>query len=289
MARRAGTGAVVALAIALVDGALAVAAPAGAGEPVVGGESSDPGEYPATGALVRGVSYRCTATLIAPDVAITAAHCLVDEGFGDFSFTLDPDLNDDLDGLVPVIAFHQHPYFHSEGDFNELAQRNDLGVFILERPIESIAPESLGDMADNLSLTSGSEMQLCGYGRDTWADTSSDGVKRDALVHVDMMTPWELQSADEDPQPCRGDSGGPVFVETAGGRRIAGVVSRAVGGERMCSTGAIYTRVAPYLAWVETASLDRDMGGCSATRGSGCPWLALLGSLALVGRRRARR
>jgi len=289
MARRAGTGAVVVLVLALVEGALAVAAPAGAGQPIVGGESSGPGEYPATGALVRGVSYRCTATLIAPDVAVTAAHCLVDEGYGDFSFTLDADLTDELDDLVPVIAFHQHPYFHSDGDFKELAQRNDLGVFILEQPIEGVAPESLDDMADIQSLTSGSEMQLCGYGRDTWGDMRSVGVKRDALVHVDQMTAWELQSADEDPQPCRGDSGGPVFVETAAGRRIAGVVSRAVGGERMCSTGAIYTRVAPYLEWVETASLDRDMGGCSASGGSGCPWLALLGSLALVRRRRARR
>jgi secreted trypsin-like serine protease len=290
MARRARTGAMLALAVVGGASSSAAAAPTGV-EAIVGGESSDPGEYAATGALVRGASYRCTATLIAPDVAITAAHCLIDEGFGDFAFTLDTDVTDTLDDLVPIIAFHQHPAFHLDGDFSELAQRNDVGVLILERPITDVPVERLDDAADVLSLATGSQLQLCGYGRDTWADVRSVGVKRDAVVYVDTMTTWELQSIDEDPQPCRGDSGGPVFVETKLGRRIAGVVSRAVGGERMCSTGAIYTRVAPYIDWVEKASLDRDMDGCAAAGGSGggACWLMLVGALPLARRRRARR
>ena len=288
MARRARIGAV--LALVLVDGnvSTAAASPAVGEQAIVGGESSDPGEYAATGALLRGPSYRCTATLIAADVAITAAHCLVDEGWGDFSFTLDADVSDSLDDLVPVLAFHQHPDFQLEGDFKQLGQRNDVGVLILEQPILGVPVERLDDADDVQSLSTGSQLQLCGYGREAWADQRSVGVKRDALVYVDTMTTWELQSVDEDPQPCRGDSGGPVFVDTEAGRRIAGLVSRAVGGERSCATGAIYTRVAPYTEWVEKASLDRDMGGCSAGGGSGCPWLLLVGSLALA-RRRARR
>src|SRR5688572_15111716 len=55
---------------------------------IVGGVSTGPDDYPATGMLMRGRHYRCTATLIAPDVAITAAHCLNETGFGEFAFSL---------------------------------------------------------------------------------------------------------------------------------------------------------------------------------------------------------
>lgn len=256
---------------------------------IIGGESTDPGEYAATGALVRGRTYRCTATLIAPDVAITAAHCLVDQGWGDFSFTLDADLTDSIDDLIPILAFHEHPDYHAGGAQDRIGQRNDIGVLILAQPIEGIEVERLDVGGDPYSLSDGSELSLCGYGRDAWSNQRTAGVKRDAVVYVDDMTTWELQSVDEDPQPCKGDSGGPLFAETADGRRIAALVSRAVGAENMCASGAIYTRIEPYIDWVEQASLDRDNGGCAAAAGGGGgAWIALLGWLVMARRRRAR-
>lgn len=293
MAPRAGARAL--LAIITVEGAGFTVGEARAGgrevvEPaIIGGESTDPGEYPATGALVRGRTYRCTATLIAPDVAITAAHCLVDEGWGDFSFTLDANLTDSVDDLIPVLAFHQHPNYDAGGAQNSIGRRNDVGVIILEEPIEGIEVERL-DGSDLYSLGDGSELSLCGYGRDSWSNQRTAGVKRDAVVFVDDMTDWELQSADEDPQPCKGDSGGPLFATTADGRRVAALVSRAVGGESMCASGAIYTRMEPYIDWIEKASLDRDTGGCAAAaRGGGGAWMVLLGWMVMARRRRARR
>lgn len=253
---------------------------------IVGGHSSEPGAYAATGALVRGLTYRCTATLIAPDVAVTAAHCLADQGFGDFSFTLDPDLSDGPDDLIPVLVYHQHPDFQVDGaELADIGKRNDVGVIILAEPIEGVAVEEL-DAGDQLAsaataLTTGMELALCGYGREQWSEAGTAGVKRDAVVFVDLIDAWELKTTGEDPQPCRGDSGGPLFVPAGDGRRIAGLVSRATGSSSMCNTGAIYTRVAPYAEWIAEASRDRDTGCAIGGGGGGAVWpvVALLSAL----------
>lgn len=256
---------------------------------IIGGEAADPGEYPATGALVRGRSYRCTATLIAPDVALTAAHCLEGDGWGDFGFTLDDDLTRDVTDIIPAMVTHQHPDFHFEGnEYTKIGRRNDVGVVILEEPIFGVGVEKLDVSEEATSLAAGTELFLCGYGRDKWSVATTAGLKRDGSVFVDVATSWELQSIDEDPQPCKGDSGGPLFAETSRGRRIAGLVSRASGDSHMCDTGAIYTRVAPYADWIREASMDRDTGCAVGKRGSSslATWTFALAALLVTRRRR---
>jgi len=257
-------------------------------EAVIGGDSTEPGEYPATGALVHGQSFRCTATLIAPDVALTAAHCLNDEGFGDLAFTLDTDLTDEFDGLIPVTAWHRHPDFqeHGEGDeLTRMGRRNDLGVMILERPIEDVPFEQF-EATEEIAFQGGRpELTVVGYGLTRWSEASTAGVKRDGVVLLDRSSTWELLSMNMDPQPCRGDSGGPLFVETARGRRITGLVSRGFGVSNQCDSGAIFTRVAPYADWIANASIDAEVG-CSAGGGRGAVWPVLLAWLTLALRRR---
>lgn len=294
MACGAATGAVLAVALVGTAGLSADAAAETTGtleQPIIGGESTKQGDYPATGALVRGSSYRCTATLIAPDVAITAAHCLDGDGWGDFGFTLDDDLTEDITDLVPALVVHQHPAFHSEGaEYLEIGKRNDIGVVILEEPIRGVPYEKLDDGDEVASLTSGTQLELCGYGRAQWAARHTAGMKRNAMVYVDVATSFELQSIQEDPQPCKGDSGGPLFAETPFGRRITGLVSRAAGGSHMCDTGAIYTRVATYADWVYEAAQDRDTGCSAGGRGGNAwwAWPALLSCL-VIRRRSGRR
>ncbi len=245
---------------------------------IIGGEIAAAGEFAATGALLFGRTLRCTATLIAPDVVITAAHCLGDEGFGDFGFTLAEDVTGgSTDDTVPVLLTHGHPEFDLEVDSFDVSQRNDVGIVILERPIAGAPIERLLE-SEPVSLAEGTELAMCGYGRDYWSRAASAGLKRTAVVHVERSSAWELSTFSAEPQPCRGDSGAPLFVDTPSGRRLAAIVSRAAGDSEACDTGAIATRLAPYAEWIADASADRDVG-CSTAGGRGL--LSLLPALSL--------
>jgi uncharacterized protein (TIGR03382 family) len=257
------------LAITFLASACAVDRTAATSSAIIGGATSGPDEFPATGMLVAGRGLECTATLIAPDVALTAAHCLQRPVYGDFAFSLDPDASDGTDDLIPVKLFHQHPDFDEGVDgFVDLAVRNDIAVIILERPIPGVQPELFDTPALGTEVGSGSQFAMCGYGTDLWY-TEGYAQKRDAPMVVDRTEDFEFSTMPADPQPCNGDSGAPLFADTPEGRRLVGVVSRAMGRSQMCDTGAIITRVAPYAAWITEASMDRETGGCHAGGGGG--------------------
>jgi uncharacterized protein (TIGR03382 family) len=274
------------LTIAILASACAVDATATVSHAIVGGAPSEPSEFPATGMLVVQAGLMCTATLIAPDVALTAAHCLRPPRFGGFGFTLDTDDSDGAVDVIPVLIYHQHPGFDDDVDkFVDLGIRNDIGIAILSRPILDVVPEQIDRPESGPVVDTGSQLALCGYGRVQW-DLTTPAVKRDAEVVVDRAEDREFSTTAVDPQPCNGDSGAPLFADGPAGRRIVGVVSRAMGRSVMCDTGAIITRVGPYAAWIERESRDRDPGGCSAGEGGGSilPLLALWS----LWRRRAR-
>src|SRR4051812_38285410 len=114
------------LAIALLGTACVVDEASVARQGIITGQQSDPGEFPATGQVVIGDTLICTATLIAPDVALTAAHCLEKPIFGSYGFTLDTDSSDGVDDVIPSSVWHQHPGFdNSVEKFLDLAIRND--------------------------------------------------------------------------------------------------------------------------------------------------------------------
>jgi MYXO-CTERM domain-containing protein len=257
---------------------------------IVGGASTAAGQYPATGMLLKGRRYRCTATLIKPDVAITAAHCLQDNGasFGEYAFSLDRDLSDLVaDDPIPVLVYHQHPQYIHEDKPTDVGRVNDVGVIILERPVEDVPVERLHMANVPAFLEIGAELDLCGYGMATWYERSTAGIQRSAHVFVDHLADWEMRLTHDDPQPCNGDSGAPLFVENESGRWIAAIVVRAVGETHLCDNGAVATRIAPYALWIEKASLDRDPG-CSVGAGAGPSGAAPLALLLLLRLRRRR-
>lgn len=280
------------LAIALMMAACAVdaAEPMSrtytASQSIVGGDPSESSEFLATGMIVARNGLICTATLISPDVGLTAAHCLRDPDFGSLGFTLDADASNGTDGVMPIKFTHQHPEFDDRVDpFVDLAIRNDIGVFILDTPVSDIQFEQVDDRTFETALDPGNQLAICGYG---WTSYSSNtfGLKRDANVLVDRTDQFEFSTAATNPQPCNGDSGAPLFVMTPTGRRIVGVVSRAMGRSDRCDSGAIITRVAPYAEWIAGAGADRTEGCNAGGAGSAVPLGALWAALACRPRRR---
>jgi secreted trypsin-like serine protease len=255
-----------------------------ASQAIIGGALSQPNTFMATGMIMAEGALVCTATLIAPDVALTAAHCLTPPPFGSLTFTFDVDSSNGEDALIGIKLTHQHPDFDGSVDpYVDLAVRNDIGVLVLERPVLDVTPEAIDEPIFETPLDNGTQLAMCGYGWDVW-NSGSFARKRDATMVVDRTADFEFSTMATDPQPCNGDSGGPLFVEGPGRRRIAGLVSRAMGRSSMCDTGAIITRVAPYADWIHSASKDRSDGCNAGGQGS----LLSLCALGLLVRQRRR-
>lgn len=152
----------------------------------------------------------CTATLIAPDRALTAAHCVTrpEDGYlkrlTDMVFVAGWD-GADHSGASRIKAVHVHPQAYSEGKF---ALRHDVAVIDLETPLTP-PPLRVGSAALPGPLT------LMGYRR--------------SRPHRLTVTPlcygapasgvWRIG--------CRvepGQSGGPVFYGEDTARRVVAVI-----------------------------------------------------------------
>lgn len=169
-----------AFAVALASLA-ACAAPAdddgttSAGESALVGGTAE-ARWPAAGYLTRAdgsTGALCGATLVAPDVVVTAAHCVLREtgplafGVGEIAAAR----------RVPVAAVHVHPNAQRNATVLEKISRAmrlfDLAYVVLERPVEGVVPARLADTSPSFASC---DVRLVGYGN------APDGTNRRASV-----------------------------------------------------------------------------------------------------------
>jgi hypothetical protein len=173
----------------------------------------------------------CSGTLIAADAVLSAAHCfdsmrpgLAYEVFAGAS--LDPE-----SPSVAVLEVVTNPGFDPE------SRENDVAVLWLAAPLEVANPEPLpppGSPPPELE----DPVTLAGFGA-TSAGLAPDGVKRVGAGRVGGLGTGTVQ-VDPDPSlSCVGDSGGPLFDDSA---RLIGVASS---GDTGCSETSIYALIAP--------------------------------------------
>ncbi len=286
--------------------------------PVIGGELTPEGLYPATGALITGGQPTCTGTLISPTVVLTAAHCVDPLFIGDEvpGFTLENDANNaTASQIVSGEDTRQHPDFSLQSDPGPgVGKWFDVGLLILSDPITSVdyaIMPSVEEATDGLA--SGMDVEIVGYG--LTSTTGFDvGVKFHGLADLVEVGSHELFIAEPGQQQnCNGDSGGPAFVDIDGQQRLVGTVSRAPDSDPTCDHGGIDTRVDPYLEWIHSqvdlpcgtglsdpCETDPDAGsddgpdgggpgadgieggGCCSVAGDGPGGSALLGLLVLA-------
>ncbi|MCA9571489.1 MAG: serine protease, partial [Myxococcales bacterium] len=247
---------------------------------VVGGDAVQAGDEPDVVGLVfdDGV-VRCTGVLVAPDLAVTAAHCF--DGLG-----VDGLLVGSVDWLSAAGRFAaldgvwQHPDY----DPLDLYAGPDVAVVRLAEPVSAvIRPLAVGCLAP--WVTDGADAHLVGFGY-----TQPDGTGansrlrrattriRDATCTADVLDGLatgcvpslrpggELVAGgdldlDGDGVPdgpvdtCIGDSGGPLFVDTPATEALAAITSRGlVGADDQgldpCAHGGVYVRLGPLLDWI---------------------------------------
>ena len=183
----------------------------------------------------------CSGAVLAPNVVLTAAHCVASPQATRVHFR---------DGagkpvLMEVARVARHPGFRADA-VAARARSIDLALIETKEPLpSSFAPVAIGEAANEI----GAAFDVAGFGVAKPGVASTSGVLRRARLSLraplSKVLLW-LDSADG-AGACTGDSGAPVFANGA----LVGIVAFAQGQKgRGCGGLTQAVRVAPYRAWI---------------------------------------
>lgn len=216
---------------------------------IVGGVPTS--DFPDCVAVGSRNGWCCTGTLVAPNVVVTAAHCvpncaqriLVGE---DVAFAQDGQVTD-VQNAVPHRGYRPPD------------PTDDIAVLILANPVREVVPRPI---ADRGALDGAFAVRLTGYGNtDVF---SSGGYGRRRMVDVPIAGQDPKYGADFsrefvagapflDRDSCNGDSGGPAYLQSGDGWYLVGATSRATESAfRPCGDGGVYTQVSVYEDWIRS-------------------------------------
>jgi hypothetical protein len=196
----------------------------------------------------------CSGIMIAPKIALTAAHC-VQSGATYKIVEYDARRTPQLRDIAQVAA---HPQFNLQ---TMLAHRAtaDVALVRLASPLAAARqPPSVG--APRIPIGVGGRFTIAGIGVTSRGDGKSGGIVRAASL-VATGRPGNLQIRLVDPVhdgkreglgACTGDSGGPVFEDQQGRAVVIGVVSWSTGPNSSAGCGGM-TGVTPlslYRDWI---------------------------------------
>src|SRR4051812_17989128 len=248
---------------------------------IVGGQPATR-DYPHMAALLYepagGSSYdfTCGASLVAPDMVLTAAHCVTDDRDGDQRNEVVP-----ASSLRVVLGTKKLSAASSgetlavtevlrEPAYDESTDSFDVALLRLERASRS-TPIRIAGAADRGLWAAGGAVTVTGWGTQLFPDpaglTISDEL-REVTVHarsdaecassavLDTFDPHTMLCAGEPSggkDACQGDSGGPLMGSgPSGALTLVGVVSKGMGCGFPTQYG-VYGRVGdgPLHAWID--------------------------------------
>jgi hypothetical protein len=225
-----------------------ISLPALSASAITGGEPDGNG-HPNVGLILfyqPDGRFRCTATLVSPTVLVTAAHCTLGT-LGKTLVTFDSVIAEQPPSPFPVAADPSKGYTQAElekagyksgtayahpkySDFTDLANWNDVGVIVLDKPVTGIAPAKIAPtnylnayqqpkLNSTLfrSVGYGTEVRKADSGPQTPTPMSYPLLRRWADEPGQKLTPQILQVNGNEHDTrgtggtCFGDSGGPTY------------------------------------------------------------------------------
>lgn len=264
--------------------------------PIINGSDAAVADYPMTGGLIAegkiggfgGMTFLCSSTLIAPDVVLTAAHCVDIEGMIGipldeltFHYIRDPDLTAFQLGStaeVPADAgsgsdYVVYPdYVGAQGVQVGLSANHDIALIFLDEAVDH--PYAYLPTKDEFAqIVTDMDVTIVGWGQQTSSQQPEPGtvqIKQVADSFISEMgeTEFKVGEVRDDGRKCHGDSGGPTFatVETEAleDMRIIGVTSHAYDMTDCRETGGVDTKVSAYWDWIDAEMRERCANGTRA-------------------------
>ena len=224
---------------------------------VVGGTQVAEGDYADAAGIIFGNSVDCTGVLVAPNVVLTAGHCV-----GGITGVI-LDTNDYRQGGEIIAVRRTHEHSNSWSTY-------DAAVLVLEEDAQTEPVVIAQDCILEDHLKDGAKVTIVGYGATDNYGSQYSSRLNEASTTVDDHDCTIMQSgcngsvspggelgagADDEFDSCYGDSGGPLYLPTPEGRFLIGLTSRGYSNSNLpCGQGGIYVRPDAIIDWIEEVS-----------------------------------